>query len=84
VLQLRFFASLREQLGRSAMPLPLPPGCADIAALVAHLDAAVLPGCAGLLLADNTLIAVNRVVCARDAAVADGDEVAFYPPVTGG
>jgi molybdopterin synthase sulfur carrier subunit len=28
--------------------------------------------------------AVNQAMVGADAAVADGDEVAFFPPVTGG
>jgi molybdopterin converting factor small subunit len=55
-----------------------------VESLVRHLDQTVLPGCAYTLLADNTLVAVNRSVSARAARVSDGDEIAFYPPVTGG
>ena len=28
--------------------------------------------------------ALNQVACSEDAALSDGDEVAFFPPVTGG
>jgi molybdopterin synthase sulfur carrier subunit len=28
--------------------------------------------------------ALNQVACTEDAALSDGDEVAFFPPVTGG
>jgi len=35
-------------------------------------------------LPDNVLIAVNREYAKADQAVRDGDEVAFFPPVTGG
>ena len=37
-----------------------------------------------VLLGDNVVIALNQEVCEVDAPVADGDELAFYPPVTGG
>jgi sulfur-carrier protein len=84
MLQLRFFASIRERLGRGALELAHDPACADVDALIARLDAAELPGCAQWLRAPNTLVAVNRVVADRAAALRDGDEIAFYPPVTGG
>ncbi|MCC2615060.1 MoaD/ThiS family protein [Aestuariibacter halophilus] len=36
-------------------------------------------------LAENdVLVAVNHTICAFDATVRDGDEIAFFPPVTGG
>lgn len=37
-----------------------------------------------LLLADDIVVAVNQQVVSRDALVSAGDEVAFFPPVTGG
>jgi molybdopterin synthase sulfur carrier subunit len=84
VLRVRLFASLRERLGRGELAVAPPPGVATVASLVAHLELHELPGCGALLLADNTVIAVNREVCDRERTLADGDEVAFYPPVTGG
>ncbi|MFV2384055.1 molybdopterin synthase sulfur carrier subunit, partial [Escherichia coli] len=32
----------------------------------------------------NLLAAVNQTLVRRDRALTDGDEVAFFPPVTGG
>ena len=84
MLKLRFFAGIRERFGRGTLELPLPPACASVDALIAHLDQQVQPGCAEWLRASNTLVAVNRAVTDRSAAIGDGDEVAFYPPVTGG
>jgi molybdopterin synthase sulfur carrier subunit len=84
MLRVRFFASLRERLGREALAVAVPPGGITVAALVAHLETLGLRECSALLLADNTVVAVNHEVCDRDRALADGDEVAFFPPVTGG
>jgi len=84
VLRLRFFAALRERLGTGALELPYTAGCATVAGLVEELAAGPLPGCGEYLRSPNTLVAVNRVVASRDARIGDGDEVAFYPPVTGG
>ncbi|MDA8693654.1 molybdopterin converting factor subunit 1 [Pseudomonadales bacterium] len=37
-----------------------------------------------VLLADEIVVAINQQVVGRDALVSAGDEVAFFPPVTGG
>lgn len=84
MLRVRFFASIRERLGRAELAVAFAPECADVAALVAHLDRVALPGSAALLGAPNTLVAVNQVLAERGSALVDGDEIAFYPPVTGG
>ena len=75
-IKVRFFASLREQVGRGEMDLN-----AGSAATVAEVWS--LAG-AGLPYPSNTLAAVNMEYAQTDAAVKDGDEVAFFPPVTGG
>lgn len=83
MLTVRFFASVRERLGRSSQELAWDESCADVTDLVRHLEREI-PGASAVLLAPRTLVAVNREVVARDHALHDGDEVAFYPPVTGG
>ena len=84
MLRVRFFATIREQLGRASLELPFAVACARVEGLIEWLDTTGLPGCGAALRAPNTLVAVNQVVAGREAALADGDEVAFYPPVTGG
>ena len=78
-----YFASLREALGRSGEALELPAGVATVAALRAHLAAR---GEAWTALAEgrNVRAAVNQHMVGADGAVQAGDEVAFFPPVTGG
>ncbi len=83
MLRVRFFARIREQLGRRELELPFASDCASVEGLVARL-AQELPGCAGVLLDASTIVAVNREVLAQPRLLRDGDEVAFYPPVTGG
>jgi molybdopterin synthase sulfur carrier subunit len=72
----KYFASLRERMGRSEerVDLPAPASVAEVWERVA--PGASLPG--------NTLVAVNMEYADRDRLVRDGDEVAFFPPVTGG
>lgn len=82
-IKLLYFAHLREALGLASEDLALPPEVADIGALRAHLAAR---GDAWQILtaAQNLRAAVNQRMVGADAAIADGDEVAFFPPVTGG
>jgi len=83
MLQLRYFASLREALGIGEEQLELPPQVTDIASLTRWLQRREEPWASAL--ADSRLhVAINQVLARPDAAVADGDEVAWFPPVTGG
>ena len=78
----RYFAAVREALGRGE-DTEIGTG-ADIAAL---RDALVARGGrhAEALGRQRVLrSARNRVLCAESTALADGDEVGFFPPLTGG
>jgi len=79
-----FFAALREQLGSPGEELELPDGAATVAGLRAHLMAR--GGAWGAALADARRLraAVNQDMAAPEAKLRAGDEVAFFPPVTGG
>ena len=79
-----FFASLREQLGTSAEEIELPSGVATVAALRSHL---LQRGDSWKsALGDSRLVraAVNQDMVPATARIKAGDEVAFFPPVTGG
>ncbi len=79
-----YFASIREKLGRNAEEIDLPSGVATIASLRSHLRAR--GGAWAEALADGKLLraAVNQDMSQPSAAIKGGDEVAFFPPVTGG
>ena len=79
-----YFASLREKLGRDREDLELPAGVGTVAALRAHLQGR--GGAWAEALADTKLLraAVNQDMVPLTAPVKAGDEVAFFPPVTGG
>ena len=79
-----YFAALREQLGTSTEEIELPVGVGTVAALRSHLRGR--GGAWELALADGKLIrtAVNQDMAQPSAAIRTGDEVAFFPPVTGG
>ena len=79
-----YFAALREQLGTSGEDIELPSGVATVAALRSHLIAR--GGAWQSALAEGRLVraAVNQDMAKPAAALKTGDEVAFFPPVTGG
>jgi molybdopterin synthase sulfur carrier subunit len=83
-VKLLFFAALREQLGTSAEDLELPPEVSTVAALRNHL--VQRGGTWQSVFADKRLVrtAVNQDMVQATARIKAGDEVAFFPPVTGG
>jgi molybdopterin synthase sulfur carrier subunit len=82
-VKILFFAGLREALGTGAESLALPSGVATAGALREHL-AARGGVWSALATTKNLRVAVNQQMLGFDAAVKAGDEVAFFPPVTGG
>jgi MoaE-MoaD fusion protein len=80
-VQVRLFAMLRERAGRDSLELELADGSTAGDALVATGERA---GLADLLERMPIAVAVNREYVRGDAALADGDEVALIPPVSGG
>ena len=79
-----FFAGLREQLGTSAEEIELPSGVGTVAALRSHLRSLGHPY--GKAFSERALVraAVNQDMVPATARIKAGDEVAFFPPVTGG
>ena len=83
MIQLRYFASLREALGIGDEQIELPEGIHDLPGLTRWLQRRDATWESAL--ADKRLhIAINQEIVKPDAAVTDGDEVAWFPPVTGG
>ncbi len=76
MIQVRFFASLREEMGRE--------GDEVAAAEVATIGEVWERVAAGKQRPANLLMAKNMDYSDPDTPVGDGDEVAFFPPVTGG
>jgi sulfur-carrier protein len=83
-LTILYFAWLRELIGTSTQSMPLPDGITSVAALMRHL-AATSPAHAAAFSPDRKVrCAVNQSFATPDAAIAPGDEIGFFPPVTGG
>ena len=78
-----YFASLREALGHARETVSVPAGVTSVGGLRAHLAAR---GDAWSRLAPGTNVraAVNQSMVKDEASFGAGDEVAFFPPVTGG
>ena len=81
-VQLRFFASLREALGPGER-VELPGPC-TVAELRDRLIARGEPHAAALARTRTLRAARNQQLCDEAVTLADGDELAFFPPVTGG
>ncbi|EXI91540.1 MAG: Sulfur carrier protein MoaD [Candidatus Accumulibacter sp. BA-94] len=83
IVQILYFAGLRERLGHASEQLEMPDGVTDVAGLLAFL-AARGGEWEGLATVRNLRYAVNQEMARPQTTLRAGDEVAFFPPVTGG
>ena len=83
-IQLRFFASVREALGTSQESLSVPDSVTTVGGVRTLLQQR--GGVWAEALADHKVLrmACNQHMTDADAALSEGCEVAFFPPVTGG
>ncbi len=73
-ISVKFFASLREQIGISETDIDAATTALDVWNLCTEYRDPPA----------NLLVAINLDYASLDSPVSDGDEVAFFPPVTGG
>ena len=83
-IKVLYFASLKEKLGAEMEQIDAPAGVSTVAALRAHLGSR--GGAYAEAFAEKKLVkaAVNQDMVGPTAPLKAGDEVAFFPPVTGG
>jgi molybdopterin synthase sulfur carrier subunit len=83
-LKVLYFASIRETVGTASEDVDLPAGASTVSDLKKYLQKR--GGAWSEALADGKLLrmAVNQDMAQPGAAIKAGDEVAFFPPVTGG
>ncbi len=80
--RIRYFASIREALGRDQEPCPS--GATTVAQLRAELIARGEPYASALAPGRAVRVAVNQVMAMETTQLAADSEIAFFPPVTGG
>jgi len=83
-MQVLYFAWVRQKVGMGQEEVAPPPEVTDVAGLM-HWLAQRSPGHAAAFASTRQVrAAVNQEFCRPDHPVRAGDEVAFFPPVTGG
>ncbi len=83
MIKILLFASLREQLGCSQLSFnddEYPSSLFALKAQLANKD----DQWREVMTSNRTLVAVNQTMTRQDVTLQPGDEVAFFPPVTGG
>jgi molybdopterin converting factor subunit 1 len=80
-MRVLYFAWLREKLGTAEEEVPPQP---DVAALLAWQRTRGPAYAAAFAPGNRIRCAVNQEFAGPDSPIAAGDEVAFFPPVTGG
>ena len=83
-MTLLYFAWVREQIGRDSEEIALPADVQTVAALLDWLRSRGDGYAQALEDLSVIRVAVNQEFAAPDHAVTDGDEIALFPPVTGG
>ena len=82
MIQIQYFARYRESLGQDAEQLAWTPDFDNLNSLRQHLLAR--GGVWDVLAEQNLMCARNQELCSLNEPLRDGDEVAFFPTVTGG
>ena len=84
MLTLSFFASVREATGRSRIDTQLPDSVSNVGQLIDHLISQEDDSLTLLADEGQVLVAVNQTVVDRSFPLSGNEEVAFFPPMTGG
>ena len=83
-MRVLYFAWVRQKVGTAEEEVAPPPEVRDVAGLIAWLAARVPGHAAAFADPRQVRAAVNQDFAPPDHPVRAGDEVAFFPPVTGG
>ena len=83
-IRILYFARLREEMGIAGEMYELPAAVSDVNSLRAQLVARGGASAAAFAQSKAVRASVNQEIAHGDTPVKAGDEVAFFPPVTGG
>lgn len=83
-ITVKYFALLREAVGVDQEVLEIPESVKTVGDLRAYLESIDAKHKDAFTQVKRIRSAVNSSMTRDDAAIADNDEVAFFPPVTGG
>lgn len=83
-MQLLYFGWVRAKIGRPGEVVDRPEGVGDVAGLIAWLKARGAGYAEALANPDVVRVAVNQELSRLDTPIGDHDEVAVFPPMTGG
>jgi molybdopterin converting factor subunit 1 len=83
-MKIMYFAWLKEHTGCSFEDMPIPDGVDTVGALIPHITCKSAGHKTALQNFDVVRVAVNRVYGDLATPIDNRDEIAFFPPVTGG
>lgn len=83
-IKILYFARLREALGKDEEELVLPQGVATVGELADFLRRRGDAWASELGSGRAVRVAVNQDMAGPETVIAGGEEIAFFPPVTGG
>ena len=84
LLKIIYFAWLKEHTGQASEEMQLPDGVETVGGLIPHITKQSVGHKTALKNLDAVRVAVNRVYGDLATPITNNDEVAFFPPVTGG
>lgn len=84
MITIHYFASIRELLDQSQQQLELPANVSTVNELIQHLVNSEPEKLQILTDPSKVLIAVDQTVADRNHVLSGDEEVAFFPPMTGG
>ncbi len=83
-MKILYFAWLKEHTGCSFEDMQLPQGVDTVGGLIPHIAQKSLGHKTALANLETVRVAVNRIYGDLTTPIVNSDEIAFFPPVTGG